>query len=246
MAAQLVPAPDGHDPACMCPPCLNADMDQHIHTVLGLDPSRFATSPQLYGSGRGRRGGGGGRRVPIEQDQSLIDDAVVPQGLADDVLDADAWADLDPVPVWVMSTFVGVWARFTGCTPTGEPVTVTGAVVAGPTVVDISGRQVVAVLVRDYKGSPDRVVYTAPDADAELVDDPADVQAQMRCGADDWDFGPVARVDLLVKRSGLWCPMSEDNPTPERVAALERHAVPGVRLAGVWRGDVPVPARYLT
>lgn len=154
----------------------------------------------------------------------------------------DVWNDLDVVPVGVASVFAGVWGRFTGHTPAGETVTVSGAVVAGPTLTDVDGRRVLAVLIRDYLGNPDRLLFTDPGAAAELVDDPADHIARAACALAPVFAPGAARVDLLRRnRAGEWVPEVEYDVTPARLTELERTPDPDLVLAGVYRDDLPVP-----
>ncbi len=157
------------------------------------------------------------------------------------------------MPIKVMSTFPGVWARFRGVDRAGRPVDVSGAVVGGPDKIRRGQQLGLAVLVRTYHGDgvsdgPDVLVITGRDADCWLRDTKRDHAARARWAADPV-LGPVdlSRVDVAVCKgdpddpAALW-PVQTRSLTPQQFTDLEWGRVPGERLSGVFRLRVPTGA----
>lgn len=218
--------PTGHPEDCLCPACLVHDMDQHL-IARGVDPAGHPVDPRIgrYIHPEDRSPGGRGSRSRSlwAPTQTHLDEAPR-QGV---------------VRVLVLDCPLGVWARFTGTDAAGRPVTLSGAVVAGPDVVDRGGERQVAVQVRPDLGTPDLVVYAPVGAYAELVDDPADYPARRRhaVGA---VLGPVEAVLVLEYTPGSDFPRREVLvPSPGLLDDLVHDRVRELKLAAVWRGPIP-------
>jgi hypothetical protein len=161
------------------------------------------------------------------------------------------------VRVLVAQTFVGVWARFVGVNPRGEPRTVVGAVVGGPDVVDtdLPAGRMLALLLRDYSTTGDgrdRLLFADVDAYAELVGEPLDEHTEASMVAH--TAAPVLPGMAAEVRLERWTPPTRpggrgwwkrevhyDVPA-ERLAEWETGPT---RLVGVWWHPSPVPGEIL-
>jgi hypothetical protein len=219
-----------HDDACMCRVCVEADFQAAIRAN-GLDPGRFPVERNI----------GGRYRVEWPQlPPAWTDD----DGDEDDGYEDDEFPQPESVPVPVYCLHAGAWARFTGVDHAGRPVTVSGAVVAGPDETTVSGPPGWVVLVRDYRGNPDVAVYVPEDGTADLVDDESDHEARAAQALDPV-FGDPQRAALVRPMPGWepgdWLPLEDhDQVTAEQ---LDQWTEPGsgVLLVSVHRAHLPMP-----
>jgi hypothetical protein len=227
-----------HHDDCECAWCFSAAMDVTV-AENGLDPSRYwAVVPR-------KPKGSGFRAVPWWRTPH-------PKLWLPRPAEFPALPERDRVSVPVYCLPAGAWAHFTGVDAAGAPVTVAGAVLAGPDEVTAGGAVRFAVLVRTYRpGEADRVVYVDPDVPAVLVDDPAD-HAARRAHAVAAVFPPGAdRVELYRRvpatrkgRRDRWAHEIRLDVSAEQLAGWER-ASRDVRLSAVVHGHVSIPGGVL-
>ena len=150
----------------------------------------------------------------------------------------------DRATVAVEYLHTDVWAHFTHVTATGARATVAGAIVAGPDLLKVGGRRVLAVVVRTFgDGDADRLLVMPPNATADLVDDPTDHEARAKHALASVYRAGAARVTLLRRpsgdRRGTRAKFEEHIDVDHET--LESWANDGdVRLLAVWRRHVPV------
>jgi hypothetical protein len=144
------------------------------------------------------------------------------------------------VPVAVADVGRGVWLTIIGTDPDGNPVDVTGVVMAGP---DETATEELAVMVRDAATGRDRIVVTGPDADAFLIARP--VGSRVPTPPPTPGASTVHLLRRRTRRDGQrrdddrWFPEMHEHVTGDHLAGWEGH--PDVRLTAVHRPHEPIP-----